>query len=61
MRSPAIGRQLVDVSAILVLGFIYIVALSVGTVGTYAWRRLRGVEAFVSGSERAVEDGQPAR
>jgi len=38
-----VGRHLVDVAAILVLGLVYVVALSLGTVGTALWNRLGSV------------------
>jgi len=57
---PAIGRQLVDVSAILVLGFVYLVALSVGTAGTFLWDQITALARGVS-PDPVEEDRRPAR
>jgi hypothetical protein len=56
----AIGRQLVDVSAILVLGFVYVVVLSLGTAGTYVWDSCRTLTRSLSASERTVEEDPPS-
>jgi hypothetical protein len=57
---PAIGRQLVDVSAILVLGLVYLVALSVGTAGAYLWGQLRALAGGLS-TDTVEEEQRVAR
>jgi len=40
MNALNIPRQLIDVLAILALGLVYIVALSIGTIAPYGYRKL---------------------
>jgi hypothetical protein len=57
-----VGRHVVDVAAILVLGLVYVVALSLGTVVTALWNRLGSVTTQGrSASGTVEEDRRPAQ
>jgi hypothetical protein len=58
----AVGRHLVDVAAIMVLGLVYVVALTLGTVATALWDRLASVTTQRESPGGPVEeDRQPAQ
>lgn len=58
---PDVGRHLADVATIVVLGLVYVVALSLGTVGTAVWKWFGSLTTRRGTTGTVDEDRRPAQ